>query len=1138
MAENQYNNYQLYRTSPKLGGDMKLDLVLKYSDDRRTETTTKYVVDELGQNKLDEDGNPIVETYTYEYMLVYVVGCHIRPISPMVKFNRPSDERIIDRPHQYNIRRFYQQTRDMFYDCTIDPSLKSDWPIIIPKNVTSEQRKYIKNWDDTYWSGTQRMQYQLYGTTHECLVPLWLEDCSGLKFIIQLGQYNSENGENISAKPACMLDLTLDQDWDKYPNTPQFHKDFVKYFNEYLTYSEIAKPNNDVIKISFKTNTAYVRGLKVEDGTLQTITDYNMVRNIIYRERPLLEFNSILTNAFRDNGLITTQLLNLNLCFCPDTMVSSSYKNAVKNTPNLFVSVTTKCRNTKGKESILQMADLYTNHDYVPRPALNTTIDAVEKPEEGDGGAVEEGTEVSLSNFQIDNGLECGQGPNALDYKHDNLVTAIMHENKIVQPICHWVFANRPDMLFNVYDGFGGWWRNADGDIVWNEHVYGSQNDPNAEGGGNGNSQSTWATKMIGDGDEIRNILDFAMNYQGSYLQDMSSYINGLQFNYKKPENKPSWPDKIYVGLATTPLWTSIDTPFPGNIEWVMDPQYIAIWVNRYELTGKDGSRFVAEDTLPKNESYITSDYDKKYDIGYAHDMDNRYAKYLTNEMNSDHYAKNEALGRGTGGSMLHRQMETGPEQGTFRQLQNAYGLYVCMKRQIVKDDENKDVDTLNIIFWTQRAQRRLIYDEHGNTYYDPQSQIVADQSDSCLSIATIKDVLKKYLNYYGSIIKDENGNWPEGPDIPDLGGLEAVISALDSIKQIGVVWFDNTIYPYIDNTLDQDAEEMTLYKDKAYQAYVFRYDDKIRPAIFPQATHRQNGSGMYANQYPMMYSKNFGRNFLYLKDMYTMDEYLNADPSYLEIPNEFVGPQNTTEGRTDYWIVNPVNSKYMKYVNTGVPPRYNSLAYESIHKLLTKQCQNIYAQETIEDGSYNYYILVSEKTARENVANHLGEVLPSSRAVVSVNLGEYKSGDNLYGDLMYDEPLYRLYGLEMSGEGYLHPIKDIENSTDDTVKYISPYAEYKWFNWSRVTFMAYEIPILNISVTENTAEAMEAAALLAFKQQQGMVDGDGNAVDTYKSVDYEFLSQLYDIKYNFIDYTTEDGTLYTYNYEVKITLK
>lgn len=131
MASPVFCNYRLYKTLPKLAGNMKLDLVVG-----------------MGNNGM-----------------AYVRQAHLRPIAG-TSYIPITDERIMDRPHQNNIRKFYENTRGNFYNSNPPASLDSDWFMTVSPHEM-RNLKYIKTWDDTFLAGCSRMPYKLYGTTHE-----------------------------------------------------------------------------------------------------------------------------------------------------------------------------------------------------------------------------------------------------------------------------------------------------------------------------------------------------------------------------------------------------------------------------------------------------------------------------------------------------------------------------------------------------------------------------------------------------------------------------------------------------------------------------------------------------------------------------------------------------------------------------------------------------------------------------------------------------------------------------------------------------------------------------------------------------------------------------------------------------------
>ena len=279
----KYINVQLRRTLTKLGGNMQLDMIINVNGKQNA----------------------------------YVQQAHLRPISPLVNYVPIVDERIMDRPHHMNIKRFYEKTRSQFYDQIIDPKLASDWPMMI-SHAEMNNLKYIKTFDDTYHAGCQRMPHKLYGCTHEILVPVWLDWARGIRFNIYI---DNVGGTGVNAKkfildisPEYLYGLNTYGEY-KLNRSETFHNDFVKYMLDYFDYAGISTGCHDVININLSQNYATVRGLQVENGNINIRQNFNIARNLIYRERPLLEANSLLTNSLQDYKMIVTQLINFNICF-------------------------------------------------------------------------------------------------------------------------------------------------------------------------------------------------------------------------------------------------------------------------------------------------------------------------------------------------------------------------------------------------------------------------------------------------------------------------------------------------------------------------------------------------------------------------------------------------------------------------------------------------------------------------------------------------------------------------------------------------------------------------------------------------------------------------------------------------------
>ena len=771
-----FNNYQLYRTTPKLSGNMKMDLVV-----------------------YDFGGK------------LYVKDFHIRPLSNLIPYNI-IDENITIRPHQLNIARFYSKTCGDFYKAKADPQLLSDWPIMI-RNEAKQKR--IQTWDDTYWAGTQRMLYKPYNTTHELLIPLWLESLGG-----DISELSIEIGliPNGQITPIVTKTLSFEQTNNEY------HNHFCKYLNEYFEYIGIAGGvnvgNNKCLNINLTKNESYIYGLNVEDGNIQTRTDFNITRNLLFRERPLLESNSLLTNIFSDVHLILPQLINLNLCFD----ISKWIPEPIQSMFNQTFHITTTVK-VNGKP--LEKRDLYTNHQFVPRPI----------------------------NYDIAEDIQSEVPHNALDYKFDYKCTDLIHKNKITQPICHWAMLENPDVLFNLYDGFGASYKG-----MTINHFFGSVNDvSNTVTDALIPNTSPFGPKRLGDGDDI----DYVLNHVEKFVYDepyfislADGWVNGFRIKYEPKDDEEI--REIFVAGMTTPFEHSFSKFKTSDTQTVTDPNYFAIWAARYDKDGKDTlpntiqRDYAIINGMPDQVQDTRSDYDKKYDIALYHDMDNRW-------------------GFGEGGYNASHRLEV-----------NSYGLYFCVKEidwpaknyTVVDEDGNK-------IEKAAKALVVLIWDQQNSRKDGVNDGLVFKSKRSFQNIGFIIESINRYIAY--TTARAEKFGITDRDDFKLLKKLELFSDAAGHSAFSGVWYFNNTISQKQDNRISDAADEITYRKSQTADAYVYRFDGLIKPAMYPARLKK---------------TTDFGMNYLWVKTFYN-------DPNYKHI--------------------------YNKYSQTGIAPCYPSLGYDCV---------------------------------------------------------------------------------------------------------------------------------------------------------------------------------------------------------------
>lgn len=378
-------SYQLYRTNIYLGGQMKYDLVVSGGSD-------VLVIDDL----------------------------HITPITDnTTPYGKNNTEDLLNYANQENIRNFYQQTSGSFYNTFVNPSVSNEYPMI-PDPARADGA--TKNYDDSVFSGCSRMaSYNIYNKQFQILVPLWLEVAGDIYFDIHV---NTPDGIELVHKKV------------------EFSDRLRKYFEEYFKFIEL---DNRLIKIDLDGDCT-VHGLDVHSGTMTTFKDFNILYNITSRERPLIEFNSMIINMLKNNTTIVKQLFNFNLCFNIEDIseeLAGSY--GVFN-----ITCDTYLNGVK-----LAVKDMFTNFDNINKENISR-LDA-------------DSFVIGIKKFEHIEKPDTSI--NVLDYKQDNLNLDIINANKVDQKYIHWSLCDNNEYIFNLYDGWAGAYISSNDDRFFS-HTY------------------------------------------------------------------------------------------------------------------------------------------------------------------------------------------------------------------------------------------------------------------------------------------------------------------------------------------------------------------------------------------------------------------------------------------------------------------------------------------------------------------------------------------------------------------------------------------------------------------------------------------------------------------------------------------
>lgn len=1136
MAKPVYRNYQLHRTLPKLSGNMQLDLILDVTQ---------------------ADG--------------YVTQAHIRPISKIVNYNPIVDERIMDRPHQLNIKRFYEKTRSGFYEQSFEPRLKSDWPMMISA-AEMPDLKYIKEFDDTYFAGCQRMSYKLYGCTHEILVPVWLDHCCGIKFNIHVG--NTPPSVMGTKQKTAMRTVSINISKEYLAKTinstgNDFHRDFTKYLMDYFDYVGITSGSNNVMFIDFKQNISTISGLLVESGNYATRQNLNITKNLLYRERPLLEANSLITNTFMDYKMIATQLINFNLCFNINTLIDSvdNISNGYSERLNVWVDVDYLIGHYDKNDKYifedpdfanligcswrrLPLADFYTNHHYIPKQIVRDTYS-------------------DSTNESYNDGV--GYPRNVLDYKRDYECTDLMHQNKMSQSICHWYYADQPEgQLFNVYDGFGAYDLKTGNEY---SHGFGATLDINDDAFDESLDNTVWCGPPRVDSDQsIANILNAPWPWvERGYFKNASGFINGIKFPYDEllagynPNSTRNAPSAVYFGTAITPTESGRFAWWTAQTDTIGNPHAVAIITERINNAGIND--------LPDTQIAETSDDDLKYDWHKYSDADNRFVlinkahkelrayfdptgNYLNNEaenpwiwlpkVSASHMSdpinvpaniRNPQYNGKITRTMLVRIGGYELHDTSYRNESNVNGLFIHYLRSPI----NKEVETeqpnnpLFVIFKTRRSNNITKVAE--NIVYEK-------MKPSAITLGGIRNALHNYWVKYSPIIEMinriamvEDVEVPQ--DLPDVDDLQVIVNIMENIESPEILYFHKSITEGQDITVSIQAHEHNYYKADNANEYVCRYSGSIKPAIYPvDVNFGEPRVSRDETNKTLAYNGWYGRNFMWYKTpIFALGQSLPVNLArYI---NKNIAPRYPS---LDYEVVNPLIIN-----DSSRPTIHGDMMYDEIPPIYFGQLIDTFGN-LIDRGSFTPANFEFERTGN---ANDSGFSFASQ--VLNQQLDNFAMVDPSNPDGTSDKKFYYLNPKynELARKAVKENIFNVKNLKNRSNNYIGywlfadeystyEWAEFKWFNQSYVMTLPEKVVMTNDEnelIETNDKGALENKFLTKLLE---CLRGASKYPDKFaKFYDKAFLRATYDLSYDLQKIEPEDDKpLYSYKYIVTATLK
>lgn len=454
-----------------------------------------------GQMKYDlivglHDQNLIVEDF------------QISPISKNINYDK-FDSNLLNYTHLENIKSFYKSISPEFYNTHISPSLSSQYPIIT-------EDEDIKTYDDTYEMGCRRGMFQLYGKQFEFFCPLWLENVKeGDNINFQFEIF----GNTLSKDPFCVKNLIL-----KPINNCEFHNKFVNYIKQYIKEIGIEKGTDELLNIDPLNKTAAISGINIEKGLGVILEDSTLIENIFNREIPLIETDNYLINFLKMNKIIARQLFNFNICFNIDDLIPH---HLLKELYGKSLTIRLKVGIGEEEGNLIDLMDFYSNYDYIPRQF---------------SGKLPVYTRFKARDVEVSTQLSepYDQKYNVLNYLKDNICQNYIQKNKISQQIIHWSLADNNEYIFNIYNGFGGYYIenvNNEQRIKYIDKVYGNAPLITDSKYSPANNSLNWCNniKLTSGSNMHPGVLKELSKYCSKF--EVNGWVNGLKYEKGDLEN-------------------------------------------------------------------------------------------------------------------------------------------------------------------------------------------------------------------------------------------------------------------------------------------------------------------------------------------------------------------------------------------------------------------------------------------------------------------------------------------------------------------------------------------------------------------------------------------------------------------------
>ena len=409
--------YQLLKTSPYLGGQIRWDIPMYYHYDN-------------GVHMMDTP------------------ELHIVPLDDNITFNEGNSRETFNYSHLENIKHLFSEIGDAFY------SAEGEWN---GNHWLYNNGDIVDPYSHIYNMGARRTRFTRYDKQFSYLCPLWISEETDPKlFEFEFSiKVSGEERDHIVRRVLGLSD-----------NICNYMAEYLNKSARYKTPDPSAPDpgyqgvNDDLLSIKFDPDYAFITGVQADKGRYATNNISYMIRDILHREIPMIEFDNMLLSKFRESNMVAQQLINLNFLF---NMEDISY--VLKE--SLVGKHITVALRVMYDGKYLPLKDFYTNYSKIPV-------------------------------YRVDRST-INHSKNVCEYIGDNMIVDYMYTNKFTQPIFHWAMVENPTYIYNFYDGFAPVFKNGD-DFQRVEGRYYDQADISQENHNVYNSAASWCKLMDSTG--------------------------------------------------------------------------------------------------------------------------------------------------------------------------------------------------------------------------------------------------------------------------------------------------------------------------------------------------------------------------------------------------------------------------------------------------------------------------------------------------------------------------------------------------------------------------------------------------------------------------------------------------------------